>query len=146
MKYCNRAFTLTELIVTIVIIGILVGLALPQFTKTFETTKAKEAVAALRQIRTGERIYRLSEDFVYPSFTDPANPVSDIATVNANLKSYIDTTTNRNWDYEIRSTDETRFTITATRRGGRYNGRTIIKDETGQILPASTWPLPLPAK
>ncbi|GAG47842.1 unnamed protein product, partial [marine sediment metagenome] len=104
------------------------------------------AVAALRQIRTGERIYRLGEEYVYPFFTDPANPVSDIAAINANLKSYIDTATDRNWDYEIRSTDETHFTITATRRDGRYNGRTIIKNELGQILPASTWPLPLPQK
>lgn len=122
----KKAFTLIELIVTVVIIGILAGLALPQFTKTFETTKAKEAVAALQQIRTGERSYRIEENTYWPS------GAGDNAAINTQLSLSLDTRADRNWDYSIIAVANT-FTATAQRTSGRNAGETITIDENGNL-------------
>lgn len=53
----KRAFTLVELLIVIVIVGVLATIALPNFTKTVEKAKADQAITYLKVIRTGEKIY-----------------------------------------------------------------------------------------
>jgi type IV pilus assembly protein PilE len=55
--YMKQAFTLIELMIVVVIIGILASIALPNFTKMVEKAKAEQAATYLRVIRTGEKIY-----------------------------------------------------------------------------------------
>jgi type II secretory pathway pseudopilin PulG len=118
-KEKDRAITLIELITTLIIIGILAGLTLPMFARTFERTRAREARAALQQIRTGERIYRSRENFYWQGAGNQS--------VNNNLHLYLDASANRNWDYSI-SAGATTFTATATRTDG---GGTITIDQDG---------------
>ncbi|MCX5716066.1 MAG: prepilin-type N-terminal cleavage/methylation domain-containing protein [Candidatus Omnitrophica bacterium] len=47
----NRSFTLIELLIVIVIIGILASLAIPQYTKFTDQAKGAEAVANLGALR-----------------------------------------------------------------------------------------------
>ncbi|UCB57498.1 MAG: type II secretion system protein [Candidatus Omnitrophota bacterium] len=134
----KSAFTLTEVIATVIIVGILAALSLPLLTKAVEGTKATEAMVALKQIRTGERIYRTEEDTYWPTEA----PVNNISTINAQLRLYLEAKDERNWDYSVTATADT-FDATATRRSGSYNGRTITLDEGGPPF-EGTWPLPLP--
>ena len=53
----KKAFTLIELLIVVVIIGILAGIAVPNFTKMVEKAKAEQEATYLRVIRTGEKIY-----------------------------------------------------------------------------------------
>ena len=48
----NAGFSLTELLVVIVIIGVLVLLALPRFTSVIDKTKTTEAKLQLKHLHT----------------------------------------------------------------------------------------------
>ena len=53
-----RAFTLLELIVVIIIVGILAALGLIEFTKTLEKSRSAEARRVLGSIRTAQDTYK----------------------------------------------------------------------------------------
>jgi len=54
---CERGFTLVELLVVIVIIGILVAIALPQFMKQTDKAKYASAKATLASMRNSIQMY-----------------------------------------------------------------------------------------
>ena len=139
-KRPKEGFTLIELIVTIIIIGILATLALPVFTKGFAATRAKEAVVALRQIRTAQRLYRTKEDFYYPF--GPPYPVTVYTdAINQDLFGMPHLLVERNWTYEVVATTAGDFTAEAKRTGtGSHAGETITIDQDGNL--AGTHPLP----
>jgi prepilin-type N-terminal cleavage/methylation domain-containing protein len=140
-KITNLAFTLNEVIIVIIIIGILACFALPQFNRTIESAKAQEAVAALHQIRAGERIYRSKENFYWPA----GAVEGDINTINTALRIFLDTRPERNWNYSVGANAVgNTFAATATRKGGGYNGRTITINQNGVL--GGTWPLPIPGR
>jgi len=52
-----RSFTLLELIVVVIILGILVALAVPNFTRAIENARDKEAFVNLKLIQAAQRIH-----------------------------------------------------------------------------------------
>jgi len=60
----SRGFTLLELLVVVIIIGVLASLAIPRFIKTTEQARTAEAKQWLGQIRSSEIRYNL-ENGVY---------------------------------------------------------------------------------
>ncbi|MDP2653076.1 MAG: prepilin-type N-terminal cleavage/methylation domain-containing protein [Candidatus Omnitrophota bacterium] len=60
----RRGFTLLELVIVIIIVGVLASLALPRFFQTVEfsrTVEARTAIGAIRQ--AAERCYMMRGDF-----------------------------------------------------------------------------------
>lgn len=107
--YTKRGFTLAELTVVIVIVGILVTLGISQYIPSRERALGNEAKANLKLIAAAEKIYRMEVGSYYPS----SGSESTIANINTNLKLFL---TEANWDYSITGGAST-FTAYAYRQG-----------------------------
>lgn len=112
-------FSLLELLITVLIVGILSALALPNFGKAVEKAKVKDAQTALASIAAAERVYRLDQGN-YGTLADlTANRyVADPDAGNANA----------DWNF-VAAAAGAAFAATATRTGGAYNANTIQVDQ-----------------
>ncbi len=77
----SSGFTLIELIIVLVILGVTVGLAAPNYFVTMERTRTNEAQTNLQAIYMGQKIYALNNSGNY--WNPGANP--SVATINATL-------------------------------------------------------------
>ncbi len=68
----KRAFTLIELLIVVLIIGILASVALPQYQKAVEKSRAAEAMTVLNAIYKAEMVNQLEKG----SFTDDLTSLS----------------------------------------------------------------------
>jgi len=113
----NTAFTLIEVMVVVIIIGILVSMSVPIFTKTMESAREKEARTTLELIYNAEKIYRLDKKIYASSFNYMTSYLND------------PNTTADYYDYNLTSSDpNTSFAVTATR-----GSKVLSIDQTGTI-------------
>jgi prepilin-type N-terminal cleavage/methylation domain-containing protein len=78
MRKHKQGFTLIELIITMVLIGILVAIGVPIMSGFNEKAMKTEAITAIGTIRTAQRAYFDENDefAVVQDFSDPNNPLS----------------------------------------------------------------------
>jgi len=114
----RRSFTLLEIIIIIIIVGILAGLTLPQYLKTRENAVGKEAQANLKLIAAAERVYRLETGYYYPYAVSGSVEETRPGEINPGLKLDLD---ERNWDYKVTSSTVNDFTASARRQSGPYS-------------------------
>lgn len=106
-------FTLLELLVVLVIIGILSALSITNYAKTRERAHDREAQSALSLIQAAERVRRLRSAAYYP----PSGTEGDIGNINTNLKLSL---AEQGWDYSIAGGTDT-FNASATRNGRTWS-------------------------
>ena len=112
----RKGFTLVEVLIVVIIIGILASIGIPQFAASIEKAKGGEARAGLGHIQTGEKVYFAENEFYSNNSAD-----LDI------------TLTQKYWTFSISTPSSTTYTATATRSGGTYSGQTLTMDQAGTI-------------
>ncbi len=95
----KSAFTLIELLITIVVMGIIVALALPQYTGYVAKSRQQDAKGQLMAIRQIEEIYKLQ----YGTYT------ADTAALGTEWRDTVG-----RYAFAITAADATTFTATAT--------------------------------
>ncbi len=80
----KKGFTLVEILIVVVILGILAAIVIPQFTNA--STEAKEASlrADLQTLRSQIELYKIQHDDSLPDTSSSANFTSDLTAQDAN--------------------------------------------------------------
>ena len=140
MVYKKRkaeGFTLLELVIVIVVIGILSTLALPNYTRSREQALGREAQSNLRLVLAAEKIYRME----YPTYWPASGSDSNLININNNLKLSL---TDTNWTWAITGTSgpPPTFTASADRRGsgGYLNCQYTINQNSTDPAPIASCP------
>ena len=75
----SRGFTLVELLVVVIILGILGTIVIPQFASASDAAKANTLATMLRVVRSQMSLFRLEHSIApgYPEFDTDAAPTAD---------------------------------------------------------------------
>ncbi len=76
--YNNGGFTLIELLVVVLIIGILAAVAVPQYQKAIDRSRAIQVLAALKAIQAAEEVFFLQNGYYTPNMQDLDIEVANI--------------------------------------------------------------------
>ncbi|MHC4845917.1 MAG: type II secretion system protein, partial [Planctomycetota bacterium] len=66
LKPRSAGFTLVELLIVVIILGVLAAVVIPQFQNTTEQAKESSLAASLSTIRQAISLYRVQHNEVYP--------------------------------------------------------------------------------
>ena len=129
----RRGFTLTEVLVTVSIIGILAAIAIPNYSRAVERSYWRQAQDLLLTIYAGERSYYFVNN-KYCDVTSGPCTWNDIYVENPSLPS-IPVTFTANCFPGCSGPPPPGFLAVATRIGGPCNGSTLQIDETRTLFP-----------
>lgn len=120
MQRAQRGFTLMEVLITIVIVGILSAVAIPQYTQYVTRSRTAEAFSALGAAQAAAEQF-WSNTRSYANFdTSPTFP-----------------TATPNFTYALSSADQSGYKITATGRA-KMAGFTYTIDQSGTRTTTAT--------
>ena len=66
-KRLKKGFTLVEILIVVVILGILAAIVIPQFTSASETAKSSSLISQLQTIRSQLELYQVQHNGDYPA-------------------------------------------------------------------------------
>ncbi len=92
----KKAFTLIEIMIVVVIVGVLMSLAILNFSGSVEKAAKKEACINLEMIVSAVEIYQMNKG-AYPE----ESLVANAAAINTNLKTNLPVSAAKKWEYVV---------------------------------------------
>jgi len=132
----KQAFTLIELLVVVLIIGILAAVALPQYQKVVEKSKAAQAFALIRTVAAAQEAYHLANGTYAKTFDELAVDIPWTGTQRWIDGSSRDVASNNDWSLQLYY-EEKGYGISVGRISGPYAGAGFIY-MLGHVYPDKT--------
>jgi len=122
-KLSRLGFTLVELLVVVLIIGILAAVALPQYGKAVERARASEAFMLLKSVHQAAQAYQMEHGTYPDSFDELAVNIPWTGNTKWGDRSVLkDTRSNDLWSLQIYKEDNWPSAIILGRISGKYAG------------------------
>jgi prepilin-type N-terminal cleavage/methylation domain-containing protein len=136
----RKGFTLVELAVVIVIIGVLAAFGVPQFLKSVERSKAAEAFNYLSALRAAQERYLAKNGFYYDCDTVPTD---GIWPANATTNDKLDINQSTPKYFTLSAINESHTTAGTptwwtklTRKDSSYGNYIVSFDQDGYVAQA----------
>jgi general secretion pathway protein G len=85
----KSGFTLVEILIVVVILGILAAIVIPQFTNASTEAKENSLKADLQTLRSQIELYKIQHTDVLPGGGDPNQFVTDMTTASGGYGPYL---------------------------------------------------------
>ncbi len=116
----KRGYTLTEIIITIVILAVLAAVAIPNFSQTVAKADIKQVIASLQTIRAAQKMYYAKNgEYACQATPQAPTPCSDAAAIRTELRAEVEA---RGYSFSVTATASA---FTATASGGDAGTFTI---------------------
>lgn len=132
----NRGFTLIEILIVMVVIGILAAIAYPSFTKQLQKSTRAGAQAVMMDIANKEQFYLQSQRQYWAC----TSPCTDLTPIGIALPGDVSSFYNLGVTTDMTATPPT-FVITMAPISGKrqVSDGSLTLDNTGTKTPASKW-------
>ncbi len=108
----KKGFTIVEMLIVVIIIGILAAIAIPQFTKSIEKARASEAYRGLGQLRGAQALYYAANETY----------AGDIDRLVADYRE-------KYWTFSVDEASDEGYVLRATRKDGGEKDYITINEE-----------------
>ena len=113
----SKGFTLMELMVVLIVMGVIAGLAMPKYARSVESSHRKDAENQLLLVHSAQDMYASRNNNVYWGPAAGATPALKLADINQNLGLNI-LANGMDYDCTTAGGGGDNYTCTAARNGG----------------------------
>ena len=108
-------FTIIEMMITVMIIGVLASIAIPNYLRQSEIAKCAKGIQTLKILRNAELAY----------FSENAIFINNQAALNAHVGGNLFAPGNPDWTFAIASANNSQLQLTANRLRGPHQATSI---------------------